>query len=353
MTLIAGYIINSCPVLLGDVLLSSSRSTGSSISLPSWHTDLKSPAEGDLKIVGMVQKVNIISDQACFAWAGSHIQAKVFARSLREHIKIFGLHHEDMITFLKAIDPVDRSDMQCILNTVHDGFLKRYHLDANEYECDGLMVQTGGTGVGHFLENIESFFKNRIDGDRREVNIVAPGLSYVASAFGEQIITGGGVSDGWGGAFEIAFYANGRFRKIDDVLYLFWTATELEDGSVVLESYRYVVKTNYFGDTFVVYVNDNSTPVPGTRIYNISPLGLGDAERHNPPMSFTYLVNYIFLEKMDGKTIAITDVRTKDSVSGFQLEHRDGAIHLEFSSFFLDELCTSAFGKGRMVRYRP
>ncbi|WP_311966242.1 hypothetical protein, partial [Acinetobacter baumannii] len=78
--------------------------------------------------------------------------------------------------------------------------------------------------------------------------------SYVASAFGQQIFTGGGLADGWGGAFEIAFYAQGKFRKIDDVLYLFWTATERANGTIVFESYRYIVKTNYFGETFVVYV---------------------------------------------------------------------------------------------------
>jgi len=199
MTLIAGYIINSCPVLLGDVLLSSPLSGGPSISLPSWHKDSKHPGENDLRIVGMVQKVNIISDQVCFAWAGSHIQAKMFSRSLRTHVEKFALNQERMLSFLKGIDPIDRSDFQCILNTVDDGLLKRYHLDAWEYECDGLMVQTGGTGVGHFLESIEPFFKNRIHGDRSEVNVVAPGLSYIANAFGEQIFTGGGLSDGWGG----------------------------------------------------------------------------------------------------------------------------------------------------------
>jgi len=156
-----------------------------------------------------------------------------------------------------------------------------------------------------------------------------------------------------GGAFEIAFYAQRKFQKLDDVLYLFWTATEREDGSFILVSYRYIVKTNYFGETFVVYVNDNTGAVPSTRIYNISPVTQGDAEQHDPPLSYTYLVNYIIVEQMDGKSTAITSVRTKDSVSGFNIEHRDRALHLEFTSQFLNELCLSAFGKGVVVRYKP
>lgn len=347
MTLIAGYIINSCPVLIGDVLISSARAPGPSVSLPSWHTDTRAPVGDQLQIVGMTQKVNIISDQVCFAWAGSHVQARLFARSLTEHINEHGVGHVKMLEFLKSIDGADRSDLQCILNTVDGGLLKRYQLGASEYECDGLMVQTGGSGVGHFLDAISFFFKQPSSVDKSAYAILAPGLSYIASAFGEQIFTGGGLSDGWGGAFELAFYANGRFQKIDDVLYLFWTATENPDGSILLKPYPYIVKTNYFDETLVVHVADNSCPNPSTRIYNISPLGKNDCGRHHPHFSFTYLVNFILLDKADGNKLGVTNVRTKDSSAGCTIDQREGALHLEFTSNFIDMLCSDSFGKGR------
>lgn len=74
MTLIAGYIINSCPVLIGHVLVSNPKGKGESISTPTWH-EAEEAQQGSLQIINMVQKVNTVHDQACFAWAGSYYQA--------------------------------------------------------------------------------------------------------------------------------------------------------------------------------------------------------------------------------------------------------------------------------------
>jgi hypothetical protein len=203
MTLIAGYIINSCPVLLGDVLLSNPKGFGTSISTPSWHTTDESPA---IQIVNLVQKVNIVHNQACFAWAGSYIQARVFATALREHLESNDLDDKKMIEFFHSFEPSDYSDLACIIYTVHNKFLKRYQINAPEYELDELMVQTAGTGQEHFINAISHSYKPPGEDDRSVKAVIAPGLSYISSAFGEQIMTGQGVDDGWGGAFELAFF---------------------------------------------------------------------------------------------------------------------------------------------------
>jgi hypothetical protein len=342
MTLIAGYIINSCPVLLGDVLVSNPKGKGESISTPTWH-EAEEAQQGPLQIVRMVQKVNIVHDHACFAWAGSYLQARVFATALRAHLEVNDLDEAKMNEFFKSFDKSDYDDFVCIIYTLDKGILKRYHLNADEYPLDGVMVQTGGTGQGHFIEAVEYFFKPAEEGDTRAETVIAPGLSYIASALGEQIFTGWGLGEGWGGAFELAYYSHGKFHKIDDVLYVFWTGKE---GTNSLDYFPYLVKTNYFGDTFVVKVIDNSIEAPQTRIYNISPLGMKDEAQHNPPMTFTYLINYIMIEKKDGQKVACVIQMTKNDAEGFSIKKENGSTSLELSRKFANRLLEGAFGAG-------
>lgn len=343
MTLIAGYTINSCPVLLGDVLVSNPKKKGESISTPTWHT-ADEAQQDPLQIMNLVQKVNIVHDHACFAWAGSYLQARVFAAALRSHLEANDLDDAKMWDFFKSFDESDCNDLDCIIYTVDKGILKRYQRNAGEYELDGVMVMTGGTGQGHFIKSVEYFFKLADENDSRAETIIAPGLSYIASAFGEQIFTGNGLQDGWGGAFELAYYAGGKFQKLDDVLYLFWTAEEKTDGAITLKSFPYLVKTQYFRNTFTVMVLDNSIENHQTRVYNISPLGQPDNQKHDPDLSFTYLVNYILIEKKDGQTVSCTSLMTKNLTEGFSIDRQNGATSLEFSGPFLKNLCEQAFG---------
>jgi hypothetical protein len=348
MTLIAGYIKNSCPVLLGDVLLSIPKGKGASISTPSWH-HVEEAQQEPLQIVNMVQKVNIVHDHACFAWAGSYVQARVFATALRTHLQANDLDDAKMMEFFKTFDKEDYDGLDCIIYTVHNGILKRFHRNADEYELDGLMVQTGGSGQGHFIKSVEYFHKAAADGDMREETVVAPGLSYIASAFGEQLFTGDGLQDGWGGAFELAYFANGKFQKLDDVLYVFWTAEQNARDEFTLKPFPYLVKTNYFGDTFTVMVQDNSEQDAQTRIYNISPLGQRDTERHTPLLTFTYLINYILMEKIEGPAMSCTSLMTNASAHGFSINRENGTTCLEFSGEFIEKLCKDAFGPGNIL----
>lgn len=349
MTLIAGYIINSCPVLIGDVLVSNPKGKGESISTPTWH-EAEEAQQGPLQIVSMVQKVNIVHDHACFAWAGSYYQARVFARALRAHLEVNDLDEAKMNEFFKSFDKSDYDDLDCIIYTIDKGLLKRYYRTAGEYELDGVMVQTGGSGQGHFIKSVEHFFKEVEQGDTRAETVISPALGYIASTLVEQIFTGDGLDDGWGGAFEIAYFADGKFQKLNDVLYVLWTATENEDGTRTLTPFPYLVKTNYFGDTFVVKVIDNSIQAPQTRLYNISPLGMQDEAQHNPPMSFTYLINYILIEKQDGQAVGCVNQMTVASAEGFSIKSEGGATHMELSGEFVKKLCEGAFGPGTVIQ---
>jgi hypothetical protein len=346
MTLIAGYIKNSCPVLLGDVILSSPNGKGPSISTPAWHR-AEEAQEEPLQIVNMVQKVNIIHDHACFAWAGSYVQARVFATALRAHLEANDLDDLKMIEFFKTFDKEDYDDLDCIIYTVHDGLLKRYHRNACDYELDGLMVQTGGTGQAHFIKSVEHFFHPSADeNDTREVTVVAPGLSYIASAFGEQLLTGEGMQEGWGGAFELAYYANGKFRKLDDVLYVFWTAEQNDQNEFAVTQFPCLVKTNYFGDTFTVKVLDISEQETQTRLYNICSLGQQDTKEHDPSLTFTYLINYILIEENGGQAVSCTSLMTKAAAEGFSIHCENGNTRLEWTSEFINNL----FGKALSPR---
>ena len=349
MTLIVGYTINCCPVLLGDVLLSQQKPVGGDISVPTWHNDQLAPRENPLRMTGLVQKINIISDHVCMAWAGSHIRAQTIARELRDHVAQHGANAAKLGAFLNTYDRADLRDLESIIYVVEDGILKPFHLRAPAYEIDGWTLQSGGTGVEHFISKFGHFFKLPAADDRSEAAVVGPGLSYIAAAFGEQLFTGGGLAEGWGGAFELATFRQGRFQKLDDILYVFWSAQKHADESITVGLYPSLVKTNYFGDTLAVHVSDQTGARPQTRIYNVAPLGQADEARHQVPLTYSYLINYFFIERNDGAATAATIV-TKDShVAGFRVERNANGIELQFDDLFVRRLCAQAFGPGTVI----
>ena len=84
MTLIAAFVEDGCPILMGD-LLTSAPGTSSLGNLPIWRRpDLNIEVEGGLRLTGLAQKVVIVSDRLCLAWTGPVHLADSLLRYLRE-----------------------------------------------------------------------------------------------------------------------------------------------------------------------------------------------------------------------------------------------------------------------------
>ena len=83
MTLIAAQVINGIPIILGDLLLTRERGGNSpnvncipTIKRANEHLS----SHGEMRIVGLSQKINIVSKNVCIAWSGAKYQASSVGR---------------------------------------------------------------------------------------------------------------------------------------------------------------------------------------------------------------------------------------------------------------------------------
>lgn len=320
MTLIASFLINNVPVLIGDLLISHERGGQAvDVSIPSWHeANQFIQDEGPVRIINLYQKLNLISDNVCIAWSGSLIQAKTLIKHLRSEIQSRDINYIEYSRMLAEYSKEDTSDLTIISHFVENGILKRDHLGAPPFPYDGLEVQVAGSGASYFLEAIQyTITPEPSDANSLDLNhVVGPALTFVATAFGNQILTGDGVAEGWGGGFEIAFLMNGKFKKLSNVMFLYWYAQEMIDGAINISEVPMFVKTEYLGHNLSVFVCDGRDKISIPRHYLISPVFDSSAPStpSHPSLDFDWLVNYVHIDHADGQSSAMSRVEHYNGV---------------------------------------
>jgi hypothetical protein len=106
VTLIAGFNVRNRPLIIGDLMLSTDADHFSEpLSLPCKNVNsLLGPASKQ-RIAGLVQKVNILSDQLAIAWAGPFNQAVIAANALATVAQKPDLSRADVDHALDKVKP--------------------------------------------------------------------------------------------------------------------------------------------------------------------------------------------------------------------------------------------------------
>lgn len=263
MTLIASFVVNNIPVILGDVMISNPVHGGDvEISMPSvGNVNKLISSHTELRVVGLIQKVNLVSEQVCIAWSGSFVHARLFLKYMRSHCKAKRLSLADYNRIVDGYPGEDLGDIS-VISYFHDGqgFGRRY-LNAPLFDLDGFTdLQAAGSGTTAFIQSLEALAGSRISGETSVIaDAIRPALSFTTHAFGSQIVTGEGAIEGWGGAFEIAHPISDRFVKVSDVLHLTWIVHDSEGGRISAECIPYFVKTTYKGERMIYLLQTSAT----------------------------------------------------------------------------------------------
>lgn len=310
MTLIAAFVKNGVPVILGDLLTTREVGTDeNTVSIPTVH-DVNGQIRNvtKMRVVGLRQKVNIISDQICVAWAGSYSQAKDLIQYLYDR---FGESEATLEEYDLALNsyPLSRLTDVCIISYFYDGhgFARRHcGTDLEMFELDGLQdVQVAGTGTSIFVSHIETMMAQPARGEANILGQAVGGaMSFATSIFGHQMFTGSGILDGWGGGFEIAVIRRGRFEKVSDQLHLYWTATEQEDGGLEIHMSAFFVKSDYHRKTLRILVCDWSEETAGDRLHIINPMfqQCDESPTTLPDLNYNWLSNHVRYTSADGQS---------------------------------------------------
>ncbi len=298
MTLIAAFVFGGCPIILGDALISKETyEEGVEVSIPTIHM-VNQAIVGNkaLTVCGSRQKVNLISEKLCVAWSGSYIYAKSFMNYLREHASRATITADEYNLILDSYPAEDLGDL-CLISYFYDGkgFWRRDR-NAPMFDLDALTdIQVAGSGTPAFVQAIEMISSGHLSGNANALEAaIGKGLLFISHAFGNQLATGAGILDAWGGTFEMAYVRRGAFEKLSDVMQLFWEVSEEETGDLSCNLLPCFVKSTYQKDRLVNLVCDWSTENSNDRLYVIDPVfdRFDDNKVSVPGTEYRWLVNF-------------------------------------------------------------
>ena len=85
MTVIAVFKVNGCPIIIGDILITSSKKTDIDVPIPATGK-LSSELESINRAVMLVQKVTKINEHLMIAWSGNFVAGQTFVIKLKEEL---------------------------------------------------------------------------------------------------------------------------------------------------------------------------------------------------------------------------------------------------------------------------
>ncbi len=305
MTLIASFYEDGCPVLFGD-LLTSGPGDQSLNELPFWQrTDVNIEVEGGSRLLGTAQKVVVISDRLCLAWAGPVFRAEAFIRHLREAEKTNP--SGSLIGVFFSYPEEDRRGLEFVAYAREGEGFRHFHTVPPIELGPFTQLRYDGSGGRAFYDNVSRMNITRPAPDGPDFNFynawVIRAWSIIGSLISQQRATGAGLAEGWGGGFELAFYDGDRFRKTDKILYLEWDFREVTSNRYVISILEPYVFQWTIDEKTIFY---SETPGQRNLIHVVAPpWGKNDPLPFSlpaPPMTFepNYIVNIIQGRHLDG-----------------------------------------------------
>lgn len=255
MTVVAAFVIDTHPVVFGDLLISGVETLGLSLPIVGPVAGLPSNDEG---LYGLRQKIAIISDTCVVAFAGDVFRAQLAIKYLRkraaegpitrEVVDHFFMHRAPMLTTVALVGFLTGK------NENGQWFIPFSH-NAETFDGGELgHVEAAGRGVKDIRNWAALGTLSQLDGsipssrDRVTAKILMlAGLQLRAEhANGSPI-----VESLCGGGYEIAFMEDGRFQKVDDVSYVIWDA-EVVGGDVAIKHPFAIVRQTYVDDVALI-----------------------------------------------------------------------------------------------------
>ena len=256
MTIIAGFSKDGCPILIGDILLSTEDDSEIEIVLPTIGRISKDYlSNAKRKPVGLCQKINLLSPKLAIAWAGSMNHAKSFMQKVFEN----GLNTKPSYEGLQeAFNRIKENEKIAIIGIYRDGKeIRMFDFNArpvNFPEGEFRYFRARGSGyealvaiVGTYRENITSGQPNKLDRG------IATAVNFNMSLLSQEIITRVPLEKAYGAGYEILHPLGNGLSKFNDLTYLFWKAEEETKGQWKLQSFPFLgANYSYYGDILVI-----------------------------------------------------------------------------------------------------
>lgn len=257
MTLVAGLSIGGTPAFIGDLLLSWGVPT--EVSLPSQPRPGVFKGRDQAYAKELAQKLVIVRPYLLLAWAGSYTSVCALIDHLDRWLPTDVNDLKGRTEALYALMSQFAADGLELVMLIFDGE-EIIPLCANTrgIELDGRRIYLLGSGREEFFKFTQWPDETVPDFDTPNGLVLrATMLRFAANAMVWQYGLGHGLSDSWGGGFEVAHVTDVGFMKVDNVLTRAWAIRS--DSEVVSSGYSFL--QHYEGATLhlTVFGQDNRT----------------------------------------------------------------------------------------------
>jgi hypothetical protein len=224
MTLVAAYWEYGTPVLLGDLLLSSTCASQRSHHIPTnGYTDRLYDSGHGYFNAGLNRKLYRHSGQLAMGWAGSQIAAKTVISDLSQTLNSDYIPRKNFFDFIATLDYVGGLELGIvgIFCDLEGTFTFRWtSVDPNKLSINGNYFE--GTGSNYLSEKYSiapSYDKRIIPKDSSPLTET---LKKISLLLGDELVNGETLQAFFGGGFELVGYQDGSLKTVTDIAFVTW-----------------------------------------------------------------------------------------------------------------------------------
>lgn len=276
MTLIAAIEINNVPVMFGDIAISNDDKSGARIFVPTLAKEYKPFVSQSLRgsIVGLTRKIGLINDQIAFGWAGSPFLAHEVIKRLRNGFGKTVANRNEVFEFLSGIDALDLvspnlasvlksegNDFCIIIGWISDiGGIVPFMWNSRTLELHsggepndlGYTGYTAGSGRNELCAVLSRTVSPHNLGEFTNLDhAIFSSINLSGMFICDEIATGGGLNDRFGGGFESIAFAEGKFFQIGNITYTCWQ-TLIKEGRAFAIPYPIILNYQYVDDALII-----------------------------------------------------------------------------------------------------
>jgi hypothetical protein len=156
----------------------------------------------------------------------------------------------------------------------------------------------------------------------------------------------------FGGGYEIATLSHGKFVKLGDILYVFWSATvNLRDRSINLRDFPYCAfRYEYYDDLLVIRgvgIHEIDGTASNEKVFPVPPayrfLNPDEKANHGKPlMNAKWVCNYVQIQLEPQPQLDITTLAQHGGNPPVQFDEHDGLVReVKIVADFRDRLISS------------
>jgi len=256
MTLIAGFLKNACPILMGDLLLSARDDSDTEIFFPTiGKISNEHLSKGEYRPISFCQKVNLLSPKLAVAWTGTKRHAGNFMRELIAD----NIHNNpSRYSLRKVFDRIGGPGNISVIGIYRNGkemCIFDFDVPSVNISISGFeWLKVAGSGSQAFLDvsgNLESFVTSG------QLNKLEKGISVAVTLstalLSQEILTLLTLQNLFGAGYEIVHPLGSDLAKFCGLTYLFWKGEEEGRGNWRLLPFPFLASNySYYKDILVI-----------------------------------------------------------------------------------------------------